>query len=101
MKRYRVSKQAERDLDEIFGYWGKRAGPDVAERLIDAITERFWILGEYPESGRPSDDIARGVQCFPAGKYLIYYRMLRRGVEIAHVFHGSRNQKKAWREKKT
>ena len=51
MKRYRVSTEAERDLDGIFVYWAERASLDVAERLIDAIVERFWLLGEYPESG--------------------------------------------------
>jgi plasmid stabilization system protein ParE len=45
MKRYRVSKDAVRDLDEIFVYWAERAGLAVADRLVDAITERFWLIG--------------------------------------------------------
>jgi toxin ParE1/3/4 len=96
MKRFRVSDQAKRDLDDVFLYWANRAGPQVANRLIDGIVERFWILGQYPGLGRPCDDIARGVKCFPAGKYLIYYRKIRSGVEIAHIFHGARLQKEAW-----
>jgi plasmid stabilization system protein ParE len=64
--RYRVSRDAERDLDEIFLYWARRAGLEVADRLIDNITERFWLLGEYPDAGRPADEIAAGVKCFPA-----------------------------------
>ena len=39
--RYRVSTDAEQDLTEIFLYWAKRAGLNVADRLIDSITERF------------------------------------------------------------
>jgi plasmid stabilization system protein ParE len=70
--RYRVSKEAGRDLDEIFLYWARRAGLKVADRLIDGITERFWLLGEYPDAGRSSPEVAAGVKCFPAGKYLIY-----------------------------
>jgi toxin ParE1/3/4 len=97
VKRYRVSKDAARDLDEIFAYWAERASVDVADRLIDAIADRFWLIGEYPASGRPCDDIETGVRCFPAGQYLIYYRRIRRGVEIAHVFHGARSQRRAWR----
>jgi toxin ParE1/3/4 len=96
MKRFRVSNLARQDLDDVFLYWAQRAGPKVAERLIDGIVERFWILGQYPGLGRPCDDIAPGVKCFPAGKYLIYYRKIRSGVEIAHVFHGARRQKEAW-----
>ena len=51
MKSYRVLKDAEQDLDGIFEYWAERASIRAAERVIDAITERFWILGEHPEAG--------------------------------------------------
>jgi len=100
MKRFRVSRDAERDLEDVFVYWAERAGFDVADRLIDAIVERFWILGQYPDAGRPCNDIAAGVKCFPAGKYLIYHRKVRSGVEIAHIFHGSRRQKEAWQRER-
>jgi len=94
--RYRVSKDAQRDLDEIFVYCAKRAGLRVADRLIDSIIDRFWILGEHPDAGRPSEDIAPGVRCFPAGKYLIYYRKMRRGTDILHIFHAARDQKRTF-----
>jgi plasmid stabilization system protein ParE len=51
----RVSKEdAQRGLDEIFLSWAKRAGLRVADRLIDSITGRFWILDEHPGAERPS-----------------------------------------------
>lgn len=99
--RYRVSKAAQQDLDEIFLYWARRAGLRAADRLIDSITGRFWILGAHPSAGRPSEDIAAGVRCFPAGKYLIYYRKTRRGTDILHIFHGAREQKRAFKKAKT
>jgi len=88
--RYRITRQAEQDLDEIYVYWAKRASAETADRLIDGIVDRFWLLGEHPDAGRSSEDIAAGVKCFPAGKYLIYYRATRRGTDILHVFHGAR-----------
>jgi len=94
MKRYRVSRIALRDLDEIFVYWAKRAGLNVADRLIEAISERFWMLGEYPDAGRSCEDLMSGARCFPAGKYLIYYRKMRRSVEILHIVHGARRTPK-------
>jgi toxin ParE1/3/4 len=97
MASYRVSQDAERDLEEIFVYWAERASLAAADRLIEAIVNRFWLLGEYPDSGKPSDDIARGVKCFPAGKYLIYYRAAAKGVDILHIFHGARDQKRAFK----
>jgi toxin ParE1/3/4 len=91
---YRVAKAAEKDLDEIFLYWAKRAGLEVADRLIDNITDRFWLLSEYPEAGKPVESAGVGVKCFPAGKYLIYYRKTRKGTDILHIFHGVRDQRR-------
>jgi plasmid stabilization system protein ParE len=93
---YRISEGARRDLESIFVYWAEGVSLEAADRVIDGITERFWILGEYPEAGRRSDDIAPGVRCFPAGHYLIYYRKKRGGTEILHVFHGARDQVSAF-----
>src|SRR2546428_5314257 len=95
--RYRVSRDAKQDLDGIFHYWAKRAGLDVADRLVDSITDRFWLLGEHPNAGKPSEDIAAGVKCFPAGKYLIYYHKTRRGTDILHIFRGARDQGSAFK----
>jgi toxin ParE1/3/4 len=95
--RYRVSEDAQRDLNEIFFYWARRVSLKVADRVIDRITERFWLPGEHPDAGNPADHIAPGVNCFPAGKYLIYYRKARGGTDILHVFHGARNQARAFR----
>jgi len=94
--RYRVSADAERDLEEIFLYWASRASPVTADRVIDRITDRFWLLGEPPGAGKSAGDIAVGVKCFPAGKYLIYYRKTRRGTNILHIFHGARDQRTAF-----
>jgi toxin ParE1/3/4 len=96
--RYRVSENAERDLDEIFLYWAERVSPEIADRIIDRITGRFWLLGEHPDAGKTSDGIAAGVKCFPAGKYLIYYRVIRRGTDILQVFHGARDQGRVFRK---
>jgi toxin ParE1/3/4 len=96
--RFHVSKKAERELDEIFFYWARRAGLDVADRLLDSIEERFALLGDYPFVGRKRDDIAPGVSSFLAGKYLIYYRKKRGIIHILHVFHGARDQARALRQ---
>src|SRR5258708_33825801 len=89
---YRVSASAQEDLDQIFVFWAKRVSVETADRLIDRITDRFWLLGEYPQAGKLWAHIAPGVGSFPAGKYLIYYRTTRRNTQILHVFHGARNQ---------
>jgi toxin ParE1/3/4 len=94
---YRISEDAERDLEEIFVYWANRASLESADRIVDRITERFWLIGEHPNAGKPASNIARGVRCFPAGKYLIYYRNTRRSTDIPHIFHGARDQRRAFK----
>lgn len=93
---YRVALSAERDLDQIFLYWPKRVNLETADRLIERITERFWLLGEYPKAGKLCADIAPGVRCFPAGRYVIYYRATRNATDILHIFHGARDQKRSF-----
>ena len=95
--RYRVSEHAERDLDEIFVYWATRVNLEAADRVVDRIPERFWLLGEHPGVGKLARDMAPGMRCFPAGKYLIYYRKTSRGTDILHVFHGARDQARAFK----
>jgi toxin ParE1/3/4 len=95
--RFHVSKTAERELDEIFVYWARRAGLDVADRLVDSIEERFALLGDYPLIGRRCDEIASDVFRFLAGDYLIYYRKRRGVLSILHVLHGAQDQVHAFR----
>ena len=48
---YRLSALAEQDLDEIWSYVAEDASPETADRLIDAIVERFDLLAEQPGMG--------------------------------------------------
>ena len=54
------------------------------------------MLGEHPNAGIASEEIAAGVKRFPARKYLIYYRKTRRGIDILQIFHGARDQAQAF-----
>jgi plasmid stabilization system protein ParE len=36
--RYRVSEDAERDLDEIFVYWANRASLEIADRVVSGCS---------------------------------------------------------------
>jgi plasmid stabilization system protein ParE len=49
---YRLSPLAEEDLDEIWSYVAEHASPTTADRLIDAIIDRFDLLAEHPGIGR-------------------------------------------------
>lgn len=97
MPRYRLTRSAKRDLQEISDYWSERASPDIALQIVTDIVETIIILATQPKMGATADQFGVGVRKFPAGKYVIYYRSYPKRVEILHLFHGAREQRKAWK----
>ena len=98
MARFTVSPQACRDLIDIWKYIAKDSVRN-ADRVYEGFYEALALLGSPPKIGPASDDIAPGTRRFPAGNYLIYSRIRGSGVEILHVFHGKRDQRKAMGKK--
>jgi toxin ParE1/3/4 len=94
---YRLSTLAEQDLEEIWSYVAEDASVTRADRLIDAILDRFELLAERPRMGRNRPEFGEGVRSFVVESYVIYYRH-ERDILIARVLHGSRDQAAAWSE---
>jgi len=54
---YRLAKRAEADLEDIAYYIAKESGSlETARRVIEAISDRFHLLGANPHAGRARDD---------------------------------------------
>jgi plasmid stabilization system protein ParE len=87
---HRVAPQAEAELDNIWYYVVKEIGSiEIADRLIDSITERFFLLACHPHIGRRRDeDLRPGLRSFPVGEYVNIYRVEEKDVLILHVFRG-------------
>jgi len=90
---HRLSRQAEAELDDIWYYVAKKSGSiGIADRLIESVNERFYLLSRYPHIGRRRDyDLRPGLRSFPVGEYVIIYRAQGEDVLILHVMRGSRN----------
>jgi len=64
---------------------------DTADRLVDSITGRFYLLATHPNIGRARDeDLRPGLRSFP-GEYVIVYRIQDEDVLILRVLRGSRD----------
>jgi toxin ParE1/3/4 len=87
------SPKADQDLDDIWLYVARQSGSlETAERLINFITDRFFVLSRYPYLGRArGEDLRPGLRSFPVGAYMIVYRIQDEDVVILRVLHGSRN----------
>jgi len=90
MNQYRVSDAARSDLDEIWFYIAQD-DPDAADQFIQAVVSRFPKLASRPETGRQREELAARLRSFPVGNYIIFYRPMENGIEIARVLHGARD----------
>ena len=88
-----LAPEAETDLDDIWYYIAKESSSiEIADRLIDSITARFFLLTTYPHVGRRRDeDLRPGLRSFPVGEYVIIYRVADDDVLILRVIRGSRD----------
>ena len=65
---------------------------EIADRVIDSITDTIALLARYPHLGRKRDrDLRPGLRSFPVGEYIILYRSDGADVSILRVRRGSRN----------
>jgi len=85
--------RAEAELDSIWIHIARESGStDTATRVVESITERFWLLARYPYMGRRRDDLRLGFRSFMADDYVIIHRIVEDDVVlILHVVHGSRD----------
>jgi toxin ParE1/3/4 len=90
---HRLAPEAAAELDDIWYYVAKESGSiEIADRLIDSITDRCFLLASHPHVGRRRDDDLRpGLRSFPVGEYVIIYRIEDEHALILHVVRGSRN----------
>jgi toxin ParE1/3/4 len=94
MSEFRLSPEAEAELDDIWIHIARESGStDIATRVVESITERFWSLARYPYMGRRRDgDLRPGLRSFTANDYVIIHSVVADDVVlILHVVHGSRD----------
>lgn len=90
---HRVSPEAESDLDQIWDYVVRESGSmEIADRVIDSLADRFYLLSIHPYIGRRRDEELRpGIRSFPVGNYVVLYRVEDVDVFVLRVLHGRRN----------
>jgi len=92
MKRFALSKPAERDLDQIKAYLLVEAGPAVTRKVLGELRDAMRFLGSLPEAGHRREDLTEEpVKFWPVYSYLIIYDPARSPIEIVRVLHGARD----------
>jgi len=86
MARFRVSRRAVRDRDEIW-YFIAKDNETAATRQIERLYPVFTTLAQ-PRLGRARPEIAPRMRSFSAGEQVVFYQIDDHGVRIARVWDG-------------
>jgi len=87
-----ISRKVRADLDDIWSYIATESGRlEVADRVIETITNTFLQLSKHPRLGRRRDDLRKGLRSVASGSYVIIHRVDGNDVRILHVVHGRRD----------
>ena len=89
---HRLSPQAELDLDDIWYYIAKQsASIEIANRAIDTITDRLYVIASFPHIGRSREALGLSCRAMPVGEYVIVYRVEGSDVLALRIVHGRRD----------
>ena len=89
MKRFVLTKPAERDLDQIKSYLVEKAGPRITRKVFQEIRSALKLLGSNPGIGHAREDLTDlPVKFWPVYSYLVVYEPETKPVQIVRVLHG-------------
>jgi toxin ParE1/3/4 len=89
MATYKLTKEADFDIDEIWEESNLRWGKTQARKYLDEMEERFISLAENPKLGKKRPELTGSPMSFPSGRHVIFYRKAKKGIEIIRVLHDS------------
>lgn len=98
MSQFRISTQAAQDIENIWEYVAPN-NLKAANRLFDTLRESFPKLAKFPQMGRERTELAPFLRSFPVKNYLIFYRPIDEGIEIARILHGSQDIETIFQDK--
>ncbi|MGB6042080.1 MAG: type II toxin-antitoxin system RelE/ParE family toxin [Pirellulales bacterium] len=91
MARLVIAPLAEQDLGDILTYIA-RDKPEAAVKWVQKIREKCAFLADNPEIGERRPELKTGEFLGSlVGSYVIFYRPIDAGIEIARVVHGARD----------
>ena len=92
MSGFRLSPEAESQLDSIWLYIAAKAAASIPQTALLTNHRPVLALAQHPYIGRRRYDLRAGLRSFPAGDYVIIHSVEDdEAVAILYVFHGSQD----------
>jgi toxin ParE1/3/4 len=90
MNRFHLSKEADRDLENIWVYLADH-DEIAADRVVAQILNRLPMLAQFPGMGKARNELLNGLRSFPSRPYFIFYIQQPDQIEILRIIQQSRD----------
>jgi plasmid stabilization system protein ParE len=91
MSRYRLSRLAVTDLEEIRRWYLRERGPTAARQVLHDLRAALRRLAEHPNIGHPREDLAPGDTHFwPHHRFLIIFLPGTSPLQVLRIWDASR-----------
>lgn len=87
MRHFRISVDAEQDIDEIVAYTNSTWGWRQTDQYLAKLEDGFDLLAHNSSIGRPCESIFTGLRRFEVGRQVVFYLPEPDGVLIVGVLH--------------
>lgn len=87
MTEYRLTRQADKHMGEIYLYTAERFGMRQADRYAGELEHIFGLLAEHPLMGRSAGKIRTGLRRHEHAGHVIFYRPTGEGLVIVAIVH--------------
>lgn len=84
---YKLSKRAEKDLEQIFCYSLMQFGAVQTEKYMKNLLNIFRLLVEYPHIGMDSSHIRPELFRYIYQSHTIYYKHKNKSIFIVRILH--------------
>ncbi len=94
MLKYKLSKSAVKDLNNIWSYTVKKWSLNQADKYYNSLVKVFQDIANNPNEGKNYDGVSSDLLGFRIGKHIIFYQILdKEFIEIIRILHGSMDLK--------
>jgi toxin ParE1/3/4 len=85
VRKYELSRAADRDLDDIYVYTCRQFGELQADAYFESLEECLSRLADNPLLGVDAGNLRAGYRRFVHQRHTLYYKKVKTGVRIIRV----------------
>jgi toxin ParE1/3/4 len=85
VRKYELSRAADRDLENIYIYTFREFGPLQADVYFESLEACLAKLAENPLLGVDAGNVRAGYRRFVHQRHALYYRKVRTGVRVVRI----------------